>query len=306
MSEAACGAVVVTFEPPAGLARRLQALQGQVRQIVVVDNGPVTARAALAQELAQVPALRLIGNDENRGIAAALNQGLAALAAAGCDAALLLDHDSVPDPQMLPRLLAELRRPESARAAACVPRIRYDLEDIRCRWPATAPGARWRFRFAFADRLAAPCPVDLAISSGMLLDLAAWRALGGFDEALFIDLVDTELCLRARAGGWSVVAVPQAELRHSLGAVQRRRLLGVQVYPTHHGAHRHYYLARNRVRLYRAYARRFPSWALYETLSAVKLLVKALCFEPGRWAKLRATWRGTLDGLRGRGGALRP
>lgn len=300
MSDAVCGAVVVTFDPPAGLAARLAPLAPRVRRIVVVDNGPCTAREALRAELATLPAVQLIGNDRNLGIAAALNLGIAALRAEGVDFALLLDHDSEPSAALVPALLEVAQA--HPRAAIVVPAIDYDLPDIRCRWPVTAPGARWRFRLLRADALAAPAPVDLAISSGMLLRLSADAQLGGFREDLFIDLVDTEYCLRARAAGFEVIAEPHARLRHSLGRVARRRLLGVKVYPTHHGALRHYYLARNRVLLWRSHGRRFPSWAVYETLSAVKLLVKAVVFEPGRLEKLAATWRGTLDGWRGRSG----
>lgn len=301
MFDSSCGAVVVTYGPPPGLARRLAELAGSVRRIVVVDNGPCTARAALREELAGLPQLQLIGNDQNRGVAAALNQGIAALRDAGLSYALLLDHDSAPSRAMLEALL------EATPACAVrVPRIDYDLSQIRCRWPVTAAGDRWRFRLRHADRMAGPTPVDLAISSGMLLDLAAHARIGPFREDLFIDLVDTEYCLRARAAGHVVLAVPAARLRHSLGQVQQRRLLGVAVYPTHHAALRHYYLARNRVLLWRAHGRRFPSWAMYETLSAVKLLIKALAFENERWAKWRATWRGTMDGMRGRSGPASP
>jgi rhamnosyltransferase len=298
MSDAVCGAVVVTFDPPPGLARRLAPL-GE-RRIVVVDNGPCTAREALRAELATLTDVELIGNERNLGIAAALNQGIAALRAGGATWALLLDHDSAPPAGLIASLLEAAR--EQPRAAVLVPAIDYDLPDIRCRWPVTAPGARWRFGLQRADAMPGPTPVDLAISSGMLLNLAADARIGGFREDLFIDLVDTDWCLRARAAGFEIIAVPRARLRHSLGSVSRRRLLGVTVYPTHHGVQRHYYLARNRVLLWKAHARRFPSWAVYETLSAIKLLIKALAFEPDRWAKLAATWRGTVDGLRGRRG----
>jgi rhamnosyltransferase len=293
-----CGLVVVCHHPPPGLPARLSSLSGQVGPIVVVDNGPPQDHPALAASLAALPGLQLIANPANLGIAAALNQGLQALQQAGCRWALLLDHDSQPASEMLPRLLAAAGQWQG-RAIAFVPRIRYALAEIQCRWPVTRPGSRWRFSRVRASAMDAPAAVDLAIGSGMLIDLQRLPQVGGFRESLFIDLVDTEFCLRARHRGFDVVAVPGAELQHALGHVARRRLLGVRVYPTHHAPLRHYYLARNRVLLWKHYARHFPSWAVYELMSGAKLLVKALCFEAHRWDKLRATLRGTWDGLRG-------
>jgi len=38
--------------------------------------------------------------------------------------------------------------------------------------------------------------VTMLVTSGSMIELATWQALGGFDEGLFIDYIDTDYCLR--------------------------------------------------------------------------------------------------------------
>lgn len=304
-ASARTASVIVTYNPPAGLDARLHAALDQTDFAVVVDNG-----SAETPELRDLPAalrarVSLIANPQNVGLAAALNQGIAHGARLGATQALLLDHDSTLGPGLVEAMRsAERALGEDARVAAVVPTIRYAHPNIRCRWPSSTGHRAPFFHFAYADRLQQPTDVDLAIGSGMLLDIETWNRLGRFDEQLFIDLVDTEFCLRARAQQYRILAVPGAFLQHELGHVVQRQLLGTRVFPTHHSATRHYYISRNRVILARRYAKRFPSWLAYELLGGLKLVLKSMLFEADRWGKLRQTARGTIDGLRGRTGPI--
>ena len=290
-------AVIVTYNPPPGMVTRLRAVLAQVSRVIVVDNASRELLLGGDLSAAESDRIEYIRLDRNIGLAAALNRGIERAQALGARQALLLDHDSTPTPGMV----SELRRGAASHAGAvaiAAPRVAYAHPAIRCRWPASQPGGRWWFRFAYAARMPGPQTVDLAIGSGMLLDIAAWERIGCFDEALFIDLVDTEFCLRARAAGYAVLAVPQAVLEHTLGEVEQRQLLGVPVYPTHHSTLRHYYLSRNRIILTRRFGWRFPNWLYYETMSALKLTVKVALYEPDRTAKLSSMLRGTLAGIR--------
>ena len=286
---------MVSFNPPAGLAARVGKLLEQLDALVIFDNGSDTPPELDALDATQQARVQLIRNPDNIGIAAGLNRAIAQAREQGAPWVLLLDHDSLPEPGMVEALASAA---DQAGTAIAVPPIRYAHPDIRCRWPASARPGAWRFRFVYADALRAPTPVDLAIGSGMWINTAIWAGLGGFDEALFIDLVDTDYCLRARRAGWRLLAVPGPALQHALGEVEQRRLLGLAVYPTHHGATRHYTLARNRMVLSRRHGRALPAWLAYEWLGAIKLLFKVVLFEPGRAAKLRAMISGTRDGLR--------
>lgn len=293
-----CGAVVVSYHPPPGFSSRLQALLAQVERVVVVDNAGSDPATTLLPMSASTARLQLIRNHHNLGIAAALNQGILQLHQQGLRWALLLDHDSYPAPDLVSRLLeVSIQDPT---AIAWVPEVVYALPSIQCRWPVTAPTARYRFKRQTAQQLGGPAAVDLAISSGMLVDIDKCLTLGLFREDLFIDLVDTEFCLRARRAGFAIRAVPGARLQHALGEVREVRYGSLRMYPTHHAPLRHYFISRNRIELWREYARQFPAWSLYEAVSGIKLLIKVILCEPQKGAKLRATLQGTRDGLRRR------
>lgn len=292
----AVAGVIVTYNPPPGLSARLRAVLRETDFVVVFDNGSTGVPAWPDLTDQEQSRIHLIPSRQNIGLAAALNRGIAFAQQQGATCALLLDHDSTPQPGMVDRLRAAVSahpRP----VAAVAPTIAYAHPDIRCRWPQSN-GARLRFRFVYAAKLRAPAPVDLAISSGMLVDIGVWSRVGRFDEALFIDLVDTEFCLRARAHGYDILVAPDATLHHHLGDVRKRSLLGVPMFPTHHHPMRHYYISRNRVVLTRRFALRYPNWFFYEMMSAVKLVTKVALFEPERARKLWNTIRGTWDGLR--------
>jgi len=59
--------------------------------------------------------------------------------------------------------------------------------------------------------------IDELITSGSLLNLSLFKKLGGFDEELFIDLVDNEYCLRARLQDFSIIQFSNIYLAHRLG-----------------------------------------------------------------------------------------
>ncbi|MEJ7822081.1 MAG: glycosyltransferase [Chitinophagaceae bacterium] len=59
--------------------------------------------------------------------------------------------------------------------------------------------------------------VHRLITSGMLLNLSLYEKIGGFDEALFIDLVDNEYCIAAKKLGYSLIEFSDIYITHNLG-----------------------------------------------------------------------------------------
>jgi rhamnosyltransferase len=292
----AVGAVVVTYHPDGDVAQRLRRVAEEAGPTVVVDNGSPAA----ALDRTRAAGVELLDLGENIGLAAALNRGVARLAELGCSHAVLFDQDSSPRPGMV----AALWRTRCAFPDAAIvgPRI-VDAVPGRgpYRWVARHPRIPGAFRRVTCEQGDLP-DVTGVITSGSLVEIDAWRRLGGFDEALFIDYVDNDFCLRAIAAGRTVAVSAGAVLEHRLGSRTRHEVLGHEVRPTHHSPLRHYYIARNRVRLWRRHALRHPSWAAFDAGFAAYNLVRMLAFEDERRRKLRAMMLGTWDGLRGRGG----
>lgn len=287
-------AVLVTHRPDlAVLAEALAALIPQVGAVVLVDNA--TADPDFRDFCAEHPELHLLPLPENRGLACALNAGIQrARTLPRIQCVLLMDQDSVPDLGMVGALQTALENGHE-RLAAVGPRFRDPRE------PVDAPFVQIRFPFNRKLRCsgdAAGIRCDFLITSGCMIPFAVLDAVGGMDDALFIDNVDLDWCFRATAAGYSLHGVCAARMRHHLGDA-RRRIPGVPRGIVVHSPRRLYYMMRNRVLLYRrAYT---PARWIAQDLP--RLVAKLLLFSllvPPRRVNLRRMLAGLRDGIAGR------
>lgn len=289
-------AVVVTFRPDLGvLAEALRALAAQVGHVVVVDNASPDAH--VRECCARQPGVTLQALPENLGLAHACNVGIRyARGLVGVTQVLLLDQDSVPEPGMVRALKIALDRLGTReRVAAVGPCFRDAREG------ADAPFVRIRFPFNRKLRCNGACVeirCDFLISSGCLIPLAVLDAVGGMDDALFIDNVDLDWCFRASAAGHALYGVCAARLRHHLGDA-RHRIPGLPRGVVVHPPRRLFYMMRNRTLLYR---RAYTPWR-WIAQDLPRLLVKLLLFSllvPPRRQNLRCMLAGLRAGLAGR------
>jgi rhamnosyltransferase len=157
-------------------------------------------------------------------------------------------------------------------------------------------------------RVAADADLDgvaFVITSGSLFRVATWNELRGFREDLFLDLVDTEYCLRAGAAGWGVSVAANAHLRHRRGEKRAVRWCGRTWWPAHVPPFRIRLIVRNRVWLLWHYGWiRWP-WALFEITHTAFMFFSAICLEDATTPKVHAFVQGLWDGLRGRLGPPR-
>jgi rhamnosyltransferase len=279
----AISAVVITYHPDAGVAARLRAVAAQVGRLIVVDNGSAApARAALASE-----SVELIQNGENLGVARALNLGVMAAAARGFEWCLLLDQDSVPDIDMVAGLLAVLAGvpdPERLALLGCAYRL---------------PGAPLAPAADSAADLGCVA-VETVITSGSLLSLAAYRAVGPFRDELFIDYVDVDYCRRARAAGFRVLETRRPLMTHSIGAPSLHRLLWMQKWTTNHSADRRYYIARNQTVMLRESGRHGSVVIVLKSLGrCIRTAKRIILYENDKYEKICAVSQGWWDGVRG-------
>ena len=266
-------AVIVTFNPDSGLGGRVARVWSQVGHVVIVDNSPAPASASL-DGLSRTEGVDLLRNGENRGVATALNQGIARAAAKGYTWVWTLDQDSSPHEDMVGTLFAVYAEaPEPERVAI----VGVDHANERS-WKGSDHG--WHGE-TWTERKS-------VITSGSLLSVAVWRHLGSFREDFFIDHVDTEYCLRARSKGYRVLAIRQPLMEHAIGTPSRHRLGWKSTTTSNHPPSRRYYMSRNLISVVRTYYVSEPAWAAGAVWSWCKSMVLMLCFEKHRMAKLGA------------------
>lgn len=290
-------AVVVTFHPDRGaLAAALAALLPQVRQVVVVDNGSTTANP--------VPGLEhhWLQLGQNLGVGAAQNRGIDAARAAGAGYVLLLDQDSRPAPGMVVALLAayEAGCTQGQRVGAVGPAVvapdgQFDgfIRFGQGRYQGVQPSD---------DGSAVPC--DMLIASGTLIPMPVLAEVGGMDETLFIDKIDTDWSLRATAAGYTLLGAPAARLQHRLGERQLRLwFLGWRSL-AQHKPFRYYYMLRNGL-LLRRRPHASAAWRRADRRQLLSIVLYFGLLAPGRASALGMMLRGMWHAWRGISGPLR-
>lgn len=281
-------AIVVTFNPDTELVARVGAIARQVREVVIVDNGSSEFCITHLQQLAAQSDVRLILNRENEGVAHALNQGVRWAAAQGYTWVLTLDQDTVVAEDMVDSLVEVYRAsPSQAELAVIGSNFR------------SSPEAKPFYEF-IDPRDALAEEVKTVITSGSLISLRAFHLIGGFRDEFFIDGVDLEYCLRARAHGMHVVIACRPLMEHCIGHLSEHRLPWKKTGTTNHPAWRHYFMTRNIVILAREYIRKEPGLVLATLWARTKSILLVALFERESVAKVRASILGGLDGIRGK------
>jgi len=295
-------AVIVTYQPDIGaLSTSLAALRTEVDGVIVVDNG--SSRIEEGRLMDACPALTLRKLEENKGVGAAQNEGIALARSLGYAYVLLMDQDSVPQVGMVERLRDALEGLQAAgHKVACVgPRVRLpgspDLSSF-----CTMGWLGRRYAPCTGANAAVEC--DALIASGSLIPLDVVERVGAMEEALFIDQVDTEWCLRARSKGYRVYGACGAVLEHRLGETAQRFWAGRWRRLPRHRPFRYYYIFRNTILVSR---RKYTSmkWILFNARWLVTLLVLYGLFARDRNGELRMMFKGTLHGFKGVSGKLR-
>ncbi|WP_440708545.1 glycosyltransferase [Herbiconiux sp. YIM B11900] len=288
-------AVVTAFGAGENLVGLVETLAPVLGAVVVVDDGSGSGSDAVLAR-AEAAGATVLRHAQNRGIAAALNTGIAAARQTPSPAYLLtLDQDSRIDATLTARLVATAQDAATAgiRVGLVAP---ARIEGL----PSAAVSSEKGFLIG-----------GTPIQSGMLIPAGTLDAVGPFAEALFIDGVDTDFALRVTASGRRVLLAVGTELGHSLGERHVPRLLGRPIAPG--GAplalvvskpFRYYYLVRNRILLNRRYARTHRAWAVQQTLADLRHCLIVQLLVPGRRARGRAMLAGLRAGWAGRTGRM--
>jgi len=220
-------AVVVHHRGEALLSRCLESLLASRSvdlQVAVVANACQEPLPPVTEGDRRVHVLR---SAAPLGFAAASNRGVAFLRErAGLpDYLYFVNDDAVGDPGALRELTDHLGR--DPRCAIAGPRLVIDgtgrLNSLGLN--VTRDGEAWDEgigrRLDERSDPGGPRAVLAVTGSALLVRRDVLDSLGGWEEIYGWYYEDVDLCLRARAAGWNVAAVPAATVRHALSATAR-------------------------------------------------------------------------------------
>lgn len=269
---------VVTYNPDIRLLKEnLDSLLSQVSMVYIVDNGSDNVED-IKSCLEGKSALRLLRNQENGGIAKALNQLCMVARQTGYGWILTMDQDSLCAPDMVTILSAYT---DNSAYGIIAPKIEFWDGDLL-------------FKTIGNSNLATQ-EIDACITSGSLTRIEAWEKVGGFDEWYFIDRVDNEFCTHLATKGYKILRANAAILSQKAGQMRYITLpwMGRLLLP-YYNEMRNYYICRNSVYYFRKYCHDIN--LKHHVLAFAYAQIVKLLFESGRWATLRSTCRGILDG----------
>jgi GT2 family glycosyltransferase len=223
------GIVIVTWNSEEVIGACLDAcLRFFPVEIVVIDNASTDRTTDVARERRGV---RVIANANNRGFAAACNQGFAALP--GCDSILLLNPDTElqTDPAEMAtamkhhragavtgRLVGADGHDQSGFNVRRLPTplaLAFEVLGINRLFAWNPVNRRWRMADHKADTAS---PVEQPAGALLMVSRPAFEAVGGLDEGFWPAwFEDVDFCLRLRQSGYSIWYIPQALARHQGG-----------------------------------------------------------------------------------------
>jgi GT2 family glycosyltransferase len=222
-------AVVVTYNGLPHVERALESVSGL--EAVVIDHGSTDGTLDLVRE--RFPAVRLV-EQENRGLAAGWNRGVAETAA---PYVVVLNSDA---------WLVGDAADRMARFAEAVPRAGWVAPRLLNPDGSLQPSVRgfptpWRLatEYLFLRKLAPRSrllngfygggfrhhevrEVDFAKAAAFLIRRQAFEDVGPFDESFFLFSEETDWSYRARQAGWRTLFFPDAEAVHVGGASWRQ------------------------------------------------------------------------------------
>lgn len=288
-------AIVVSYHPNKEIIGNVSALIEQVDEVFVVDNDSGTVTKNLLEQIGCHSKINIIYNPENVGIAAALNIGIKHARMAGHEWVGTFDQDSKVTPGMIGSMLAvHDAYPDKDSVSSLSPRYRDRTN-----------GSTWGSRLKYPRNKTLPYAEPLVVmTSGNLVKLAVFDVVGCFNEALFIDQVDHEFCLRCATHGYKILEVNDAILEHGLGVPTQHKFLWKTISASNHNTLRRYYIARNGIYVYKKFVFKYPVWVVKDAYAIFKEIVTLLVFESDRRQKMLAISKGIIHGISGRMGKL--
>jgi rhamnosyltransferase len=281
-------AVVVSYNGGTLINDTVNALISQVAKVLIVDNHSDEETRKALHDLEEI-GISVIYNNDNYGIAYALNQGVQFARDNGYQWLLTMDQDSIADEYMVSDLLACADNfSDDSKYVSFSPIF---IDDKHTKESYKISSGTYQERYT-------------VITSGNLIKTDVFRDVGRFEDKLFIDCVDFEFCLRLRQYGYKIVRCYKAQLFHSLGEVIKYNIFGIEAPTTFHTPERRYYIMRNHIYILKRYSVSFPLYCIRKQISIINLIMQVLFLERDKAKNFKYLFKGFSDGIFNRFGAM--
>lgn len=137
--------------------------------------------------------------------------------------------------------------------------------------------------------------IDKSITSGSIYKIELFEKIGFFKEDYFIDVIDTEFCLRAKKNNIQVMEFTNCFLKQEFGSITKSKLGFMS---RNYSPKRLYFIIRNNIWLWKEYGSFYPArekkyFVNYIFIQSFKIMVH----ESNKFSKYKAMLKGIYDGI---------
>lgn len=272
---------VVLYNPDREILENMQTYLPFIDVLYVMDNS--TKEYDFLDDIKNIKKVKYISLDGNKGIAKALKVATETAIADGYDFLLSMDQDSKFPTEDFKYIENYLENSDTSNLG--IAGVNFNLNKIK----------------QLSDKKSQVIEVNEVITSGSFLNLHNYKKIEGYNEDLFIDFVDDDLCYQFLEKKIEVIIFVNIFLNHRLGNVIQSKFLWKTKNIVSHSPVRYYYIYRNY-----NYLIKFKNVSYSRHLLERKMefcfksqLIQSL-FERKRLKTLKMIRRGIRDGKRGR------
>ncbi len=273
-------AVVVFYNPSDNNIKQLDKYLKSVDKIYVVDNSDDKV-----QRIESTDKIEYIKLNENKGIAFALNEGARHAIKDKFKYLLTMDQDS----KITSKIVDDMKDYI----------INNDMKDVGLISPYQDIDSKDDVKNGDVEDM-----IEV-MTSGNIINLDAYKKVGGFKDWLFIDCVDTDYCMNLHKNGYKVLRLNNVIMKHELGNLVVHKLFGKEYPCYNHNPIRRYYIVRNNLYINDMYKDLYPdycAWLLRVQKGQVKRII---AFEKNKFKKLKMMYKGYKDHKKGIKGKLK-
>lgn len=267
---------IVLFNPEIErLNENIEHIRKQVPMLILVDNGSSNLEDVKSL-ICGLPNIILLENGKNLGIAQALNRILRKAQKEHYEWVLTLDQDSVATDGLI-GAYGDFIENCSEKNIGC---LTCNIVDRN---------------FSLEKRETGFEEIDYCITSGSLMNVEITLSVGGFDESMFIDKVDCDVCINLKQHGYRIVRIAYEGLLHEIGHAKQINL-GFRKWELYnHSSFRRYYMCRNASYLLKKYHNRYVFKMFLKEMFQFFLV---LLFEDDKKEKAGKSIKGFFDGFK--------
>ena len=265
---------VILYNPLENLKENILSYLPYLDKLYIIDNSLTSHKKILPKS----SKIEYYWQEKNLGIAVALNFACQKSLQDGYSFLLTMDQDSKFLNQDIVKLLEFVKNNDCQNIGIISPYHDILTKNLKSN-----------------NQLEHPLEV---MTSGNLLNLAIYQKVGQFNEDLFIDCVDTWMCLNIKKNGYDIVQLNDISLKHQLGNATLKKIFGKTIICSNHEPIRRYYMMRNTLYVTKYFEHDFPKYCQYlKKVQRHQMII--VLFEQAGFKKFRYMLQGRKDFKKG-------